>query len=123
MVSCLGDLGDDLESLDLAPDPDEDGDLWRRPESEVVPPWPPENVGVGDRGRSRSRSRRRVSLSSQFHASNSMFLKLSGSSTLATLYGKGMIPFMTAFMADLRRNGDKWREGEEVSYVFTLYRD
>ena len=75
MVSCLGDLGDDLESLALAPDPDEDGDLWRRG-SEVVPPWPPENVGVGDRGRSRSRSRRRVSLSSQFHASNSMFLRL-----------------------------------------------
>ena len=30
------------------------------------------------------------------------YLKLSGSNTLATLYGNGMIPFMTAFMADLK---------------------
>ena len=74
MVSCLGDLDDVLESLDLEPDPDEDGDLWRESVAPEVVPFG--NAGVGERGRSRSRSRRRVSLSSQFHASNSMFLRL-----------------------------------------------
>ena len=73
MVRCLGDLGDVFEILDLEPNPEDDGDLWRD-SVEVILPTPPEDEDVGDRGRHRSRSRRRVSLSSQFHASNSIFL-------------------------------------------------
>ena len=75
MVSCLGDLAVVLETRDLEPDTDVDGDLWREAAPLAsVPAAAPEKAGTGDRGRVRSRSRRRDSLNSQFHASNSMFL-------------------------------------------------
>ena len=49
MVSCLGDLAVVLETRDLEPDPDVDGDLWREAAPLAsVPATAPENAGAGD---------------------------------------------------------------------------
>ena len=48
MVSCLGDLAVVLETRDLEPDTDVDGDLWREAAPLASVPAAPENAGAGD---------------------------------------------------------------------------